>query len=176
MPLAKKGITQRFLDFSVNVPMFVGHPFTPLQEQHMAVKQGDTVFVHYTGTLDNDEEFDSSQGREPLEFVVGAGMVIPGFEAAVEGKSKGDKVSVSIPPEKAYGLHNDEMVIIVPRSEVPDNIEPEEGMWLQIALDEGEVDVVMTRVTDKEVELDGNHPLAGETLHFSIEIVDIKPA
>lgn len=142
----------------------------------MAIKKGDTVFVHYTGTLDDGEEFDSSDGRDPLEFVMGGGMIIPGFEAAVEGRSKGEKVSVKIPPEDAYGQHNAEMVLIVPRSEVPDHIEPEEGMWLQIALDEGELDVVMTRVTDEEVELDGNHPLAGETLNFDIEIVDVKPA
>ena len=142
----------------------------------MAVTQGDTVFVHYRGTLENGEEFDTSQGRAPLEFVVGEGMIIPGFEAAVRGQSKGDAISVKIPPEEAYGLRNEEMVILVPRSEVPKNIEPEEGMQLQIALDAGELDVVVSRVSDDEVELDGNHPLAGKTLHFTIEIVDVKSA
>lgn len=142
----------------------------------MAIKKGDTVFVHYTGTLEDGTEFDSSEGREPLEFVLGSGMIIPGFESAVEGKDAGDKVSVTIPPESAYGGRNEEMVIIVPRSEVPDHIEPEEGMLLQISLEEGELDVVISRVTDDEVELDGNHPLAGKELHFDIQIVDVKPA
>ncbi|MDR0339393.1 MAG: peptidylprolyl isomerase [Desulfovibrio sp.] len=142
----------------------------------MAAKRGDTVFVHYTGKLDDGTEFDSSEGREPLEFVIGGGAIIPGFETAVEGKDAGDKVTVSIPPEQAYGMPNDEMVLIVPRSEVPDHIEPEVGMLLQIALEEGELDVAVSRVTDDEVELDGNHPLAGKTLNFDIEIVDVKPA
>ncbi|MCL1940165.1 MAG: peptidylprolyl isomerase [Desulfovibrionaceae bacterium] len=140
----------------------------------MAIKTGDTVFVHYTGTLDDGTEFDSSRDREPLEFVMGGGMIIPGFEAAVAGKEAGDKVSVSIPPAEAYGEHNDEMVIIVPRAEVPKHIDPEEGMWLQIAVEQGELDVVVSRVTDTEVELDGNHPLAGKTLNFAIDVVDVK--
>ena len=142
----------------------------------MAIKQGDTVFVHYTGTLEDGSEFDSSDGREPLEFVMGGGMILPGFEKAVEGKKAGDKVSVSIEPEDAYGEHNEEMVIIVPRSEVPDHIDPEEGMMLQLTLEEGELDVVISRVTDEEVELDGNHPLAGKRLNFAIEVVNVKPA
>lgn len=142
----------------------------------MAIKKGDTVFVHYTGTLEDGTEFDSSEGREPLEFVMGSGMIIPGFETAVEGKEVGDKVSVTIEPEFAYGNRNEEMVLIVPRSEVPDHIEPEEGMLVQIALEEGELDVVISRVTDEEVELDGNHPLAGKSLNFDIQVVDVKPA
>lgn len=142
----------------------------------MAIKQGDTVFVHYTGTLDDGSEFDSSKDREPLEFVVGGGMILPGFEKAVQGKKVGDTVSVSLSPEDAYGEHNDEMVIIVPRSEVPDHITPEEGMMLQLSLEEGDLDVVISKVTDEEVELDGNHPLAGKRLNFAIEVVNIKPA
>lgn len=142
----------------------------------MAIKQGDTVFVHYTGTLDDGSEFDSSKNREPLEFVMGGGMILPGFEKAVQGKKVGDTVSVSLSPEDAYGEHNDEMVIIVPRSEVPEHIAPEEGMMLQLSLEEGDLDVVISRVTDDEVELDGNHPLAGKRLNFEIEVVNIKPA
>ncbi len=142
----------------------------------MSIKLGDTVFVHYTGKLDDGTEFDSSQEREPLEFVMGEGMILPGFEEAVNGKTVGDKISVTLTPEQAYGEHNDEMVIIVPRSEVPDHVEPEEGMMLQISLEEGELDVVVSRVSDTEVELDGNHPLAGKTLLFDIEVVDVKPA
>lgn len=142
----------------------------------MSIKNGDTVFVHYTGTLDDGTEFDSSKGREPLEFVMGGGTIIPGFETALEGRAVGDKVSVTIAPEQAYGERNDEMIILVPRAEVPEHIEPEEGMWLQIAVDEGDLDVVISRVTDEEVELDGNHPLAGKALNFEIEVVDLKRA
>ena len=142
----------------------------------MAIKKGDTVFVHYTGTLDDGTEFDSSRNRAPLEFVMGAGMVIPGFEAAVTGKKAGDALSVSIPPAEAYGRHSDKMVIVMQRGDLPKHIEPEEGMWLQIAAEQGELDVVVSRVTDEEVELDGNHPLAGKTLHFAIEVVEVKRA
>jgi peptidylprolyl isomerase len=140
----------------------------------MAIKKGDIVFVHYTGTLDDGNEFDSSRGRDPLEFVMGGGMIIPGFEAAVEGKNTGNSVSVTIPPEKAYGEHSKEMVLVVPRSELPRHIDPEPGMWLQLETEQGDLDVLISRVTDTEVELDGNHPLAGETLHFAIDIVDVK--
>ena len=142
----------------------------------MAIKKGDTVFVHYTGKLDDGTEFDSSRDREPLEFVMGGGMIIPGFEAAVDGRKVGDTISVSIPPAEAYGEHNDEMVLIVPRSEIPAHIEPEEGMGLQIALEEGELDVIISRVTEEEIELDGNHPLAGKSLNFEIEVIDVKSA
>ena len=140
----------------------------------MAIKKGDVVFVHYTGTLDDGSTFDSSRERSPLEFVMGGGMVIPGFEAAVAGKKKGEKVSVTIPPEKAYGERSDEMIRVVPRSELPGHIDPAPGTWLQRDTDQGDVDVLISRVTDTEVELDGNHPLAGKTLHFAIEIVDVK--
>ena len=140
----------------------------------MVIKKGDTVFVHYTGTLDDGSEFDSSRDRAPLEFVMGGGMVIPGFEAAVAGKKTGDAVSVTIPPAEAYGEHNDEMVLVVPRGELPKQIDPAPGMWLQLATEQGDMDVLISRVTDTEVELDGNHPLAGKTLHFAMEIIDVK--
>ena len=142
----------------------------------MAAKNGDTLFVHYTGTLKDGREFDSSRDSDPLEFVLGQGMLILGFENAVMGKDIGDKVSVTIAPEEASGMRTEELVLCVPRSEVPTHIAPEVGQRLMISLDEGEMDVVVSRVTDEEVELDGNHPLAGEQLHFEIEIVDIKNA
>ena len=140
----------------------------------MTIKKGDTVFVHYTGTLDDGSEFDSSRDRDPLEFVMGGGMVIPGFEAAVMGKKRGDLVNVTIPAAKAYGEHSDEMILVVPRSELPKDIDPAPGMWLQMATEQGDLDVLISRVTNTEIELDGNHPLAGKTLHFAIEIVDVK--
>ena len=142
----------------------------------MTIKMGDTVFVHYTGTLDDGTEFDSSTGGDPLEFVMGGGMILPGFEAAVSGKDVGDKVSVTLEPSEAYGEHREEMTILVPRSEVPTHIEPEEGMMLQLTLEEGDIDVLVSKVTDDEVELDGNHPLAGKRLRFEIEVVNVKPA
>jgi len=140
----------------------------------MAIKKGDTVFVHYTGTLDDGSEFDSSRDSNPLEFVIGERMVIPGFEAAVAGKKKGDTVTVVIPASEAYGEHSEEMILVVPRSELPAHIEPEEGLWLQLATEQGDLDVLLSRVTATEITLDGNHPLAGKTLHFAIEIVDVK--
>jgi peptidylprolyl isomerase len=140
----------------------------------MAAKNGDTVFVHYTGTLQDGREFDSSRGGEPLEFVLGQGMLIPGFEGAVQGKNVGDKVSVNISPDDAYGERTDELVLSIPRTEVPAHITPDVGQRLLLTLDAGEMEVMVSRVTDEEVELDGNHPLAGETLHFDIEIMEVR--
>lgn len=140
----------------------------------MAAKNGDTLFVHYTGILQDGREFDSSRGGEPLEFVLGQGMLIPGFENAVVGKNAGDKVSVDISPEDAYGERTDELVLTVPRSEIPSHIAPDVGQRLLLTLDAGELEVVVSSVTDTEVELDGNHPLAGEKLHFDIEIMEVR--
>ncbi len=142
----------------------------------MAVKNGDTVFAHYTGTLADGTEFDSSREREPLEFVMGKGMLIPGFEKAVMGREAGETVNVVIPPAEAYGERNDEMVIVVPKKEVPSHITPEVGMMVQLASEQGDMDVMISKVTDDEVELDANHPLAGEALHFAIEIMKVMPA
>lgn len=142
----------------------------------MAVKNGDTVFAHYVGTLADGTEFDSSREREPLEFVMGQGSLIPGFEKAVMGKKVGDTVEVTIPPAEAYGERNSEMVITVPRKEVPEHITPEIGMSVQLSSDQGDMEVVISKVTEEEVELDANHPLAGEALHFAIEIMKVKPA
>jgi peptidylprolyl isomerase len=140
----------------------------------MAARKGDTLRVHYTGTLSDGREFDSSRGREPLEFVLGQEMLIPGFERAVEGKAVGETVSVLISPDDAYGPRNEGLILAVPRGDVPAHITPEVGLRLQITMDDGEMEVVITKVTEKEVVLDGNHPLAGESLLFHIEIVDIK--
>ena len=139
----------------------------------MVIENGNMVFVHYTGTLGDGTEFDSSYEREPLEFVVGSGTIIPGFEKAVLGKTVGDKVKTTIPAAEAYGEKNPELIAVVPRAEVPDNITPEVGMMLQVGTDAGDMDVTITRVNDKEVELDANHPLAGQELTFVIEVVKI---
>ncbi|AAS97041.1 FKBP-type peptidyl-prolyl cis-trans isomerase [Nitratidesulfovibrio vulgaris] len=140
----------------------------------MAIQNGATVRVHYTGTLDDGTEFDSSRDREPLEFTLGEGMLIPGFEKAVLGLSKtGDAVKVVIPAEDAYGERLEELVISVPRDQVPPHIEPEVGLMLQLMTDGGEMEVAVTEVTDEAVTLDANHPLAGETLTFDIELVEV---
>lgn len=137
-------------------------------------KTGDTVHVHYTGKLDDGTEFDSSAGREPLEFAVGGGQVIAGFDKAVEGMTAGDTKSVRIPADEAYGSHHDQLVQEVPRSALPDEIEPVVGMRLQTPGPEGQaIQLVVTAVSPDSVTVDGNHPLAGEALNFDIELVKI---
>ena len=137
-------------------------------------KSGDTVRIHYTGTLDDGTQFDSSAGREPLEFVLGQGQVITGFDKAIEGMEAGDRKSVRIEADDAYGQHRSELVQEVPRSALPDEITPKEGMALQSKNPEGRVtDLVVTTVTDESITVDANHPLAGKALSFDIELIDI---
>ena len=137
-------------------------------------KYGDTIKVHYTGTLENGSVFDSSEGHDPLEFILGSGQVIVGFEEAVTGMKIGDKKQVNIPAEKAYGQHNEEMVLQAPRDQVPLDIEPEVGQQLQMGGANGEMVIVLvTEVTDEHVTLDANPPLAGKDLTFDIELVSI---
>lgn len=140
----------------------------------MAIKDGDTVRVHYTGTFSDGEVFDSSRDREPLEFTIGDESLISGFEDALLGHGKGDRFTVTIPADEAYGEHLDELLMEVPLSEVPEDIKPEVGMMLQIATDDGDMEVQIVDVNDRVVVLDANHPLAGEDLTFDIEVVDVK--
>src|ERR1043165_8979311 len=141
----------------------------------MAVENGNTVQVHYTGTLKNGETFDSSEGREPLEFTVGSGQVINGFDKAVRDMNVGEKKTVNIPVDEAYGQRTQEALVSVPRSEFPEDIAPEVGMELQMSDDQGHVfPVIVAEVADDHVVLDANHPLAGEDLTFEIEVVNIK--
>lgn len=139
----------------------------------MVIKNGDTVKVHYTGTLADGTIFDSSRDRAPLEFVMGQGMLIPGFEAAVMGKKAGDTVSVCIPPDEGYGSVDPDLVFPVPRAQVPAHITPETGMQLQLSSDEGVMDVTVIGMEEDEIVLDANHPLAGKDLNFEIEVVSI---
>jgi peptidylprolyl isomerase len=137
-------------------------------------KEGDTVKVHYTGTLSDDTEFDSSRGGDPLEFTIGNNMVIPGFENGVRGMNVGESKKVSIPADEAYGPYNDNLVAVVPRSQVPPDMELEVGMPLQVRSAEGQIARAIVRdLTDTEITLDLNHPLAGQDLTFEIELVDI---
>ena len=137
-------------------------------------KSGDTVHIHYTGTLDDGTQFDSSAGRDPLQFTLGSGQVIPGFEKAVEGMAVGDSKTVNIPAEDAYGARQEQMVQEVPRAALPDDLDPEEGMALQARNPDGQViNLTVTAVGDDSITVDGNHPLAGKALNFDIELVDI---
>ena len=137
-------------------------------------KSGDTVKIHYTGTLDDGTQFDSSAGRDPLEFEVGSGQVIPGFDSAVEGMAVGDKKSVTIQPEEAYGPRHDQLIQDVPRNQLPDDMTPAVGMELQAQNETGEVmRFSVTAVDEASITVDGNHPLAGKALNFDIELVAI---
>ncbi|MDJ0822252.1 MAG: peptidylprolyl isomerase [Paracoccaceae bacterium] len=137
-------------------------------------KTGDTVRIHYTGTLADGSTFDSSAGRDPLEFVVGSGQIIPGLDTAIPGMAVGDKKTVEVAAADAYGQHNPAARQAVPRSEIPAEIPLEIGTQLQVQTPEGQVmPVTVAEVTDTEVTLDANHPLAGKDLTFAIELIEI---
>jgi peptidylprolyl isomerase len=137
-------------------------------------KQGDTVKVHYTGKLDDGTVFDSSQEREPLEFTIGTGTIIPGFEQAVIGMSPGELKTEVIPNDRAYGPYREEMVLQVERQQLPTELDPAVGQQLQLQDPTGEViPVIITDISSSTVTLDANHPLAGEDLTFDIELVAI---
>lgn len=137
-------------------------------------KSGDTVRIHYTGTLDDGTEFDSSAGREPLEFALGGGQVIPGFDSAVDGMAVGDSKTVTISPDDAYGQRHEQLVQQVPRNTLPDNIEPAVGTQLQSQSPDGQVmNLVIVEVEEESITLDANHPLSGQALTFAIELVEI---
>ena len=138
-------------------------------------KSGDTVKVHYTGTLSDSSEFDSSRGGEPLEFTIGQNMVIPGFENGVIGMKVGESRKVAITADQAYGPYNSELVAAVPRSQVPPQLDVSVGMVLQVRSTEGELARAIVRdVFENEIILDLNHPLAGQDLTFEIELVEIS--
>lgn len=140
----------------------------------MTARQGDTVKVHYTGTLDNGEVFDSSAERDPLEFTLGEGQLIPGFEEAVIGMESGEVRTVRIPAERAYGPHRAEMAVQVSRDHFPDGVQPEVGQMLQVNQENGEqVIVTVTDIEGDAVTLDANHPLAGKDLTFEIRLMEI---
>lgn len=136
-------------------------------------KTGDTVKVHYKGTLEDGTVFDSSEGRDPLEFDLGGGQIIAGFEAAVDGMRAGESCSISIAPADAYGPHQPEMVMDVPRTQLPADMQPEVGMRLQAGQGEEQFVVTITSVQKESVTLDANHPLAGKDLSFEITLVEI---
>ncbi len=137
-------------------------------------KDGDTVQIHYTGRLDDNTVFDSSAGKSPLEFKLGSGEVIQGFDDAITGMRIGEKKTTSIPADKAYGQHQAEMVMEVERDQFPSEIVPEMGQKIQLEQPNGqEVIVVVIAVNDTKVTLDANPPLAGQDLTFDLELVEI---
>lgn len=140
-----------------------------------AAKIGDKVKVHYEGSLADGTVFDSSRNREPFEFTLGENRVIEGFENAVVGMEVGDKKRVTVPPEEGYGLHRQELVIIVPRDRLPEDIEASIGMVLELHSDDGRtMSARIAELDEESVTLDANHPLAGETLTFEIELMEIS--
>ena len=141
------------------------------------VKQGDVVRIHYTGTLTNGEEFDTSAGRDPLEFAVGSGAIIPGLDAAIPGMTKGETKTVEVPAAQAYGAVDPAARQVVPRNDIPADIPLAQGLQLQMQTSQGQViPVTVAGLTETEVTLDANHPLAGKDLVFHIEIVDVIAA
>ncbi len=137
-------------------------------------KKGDTVKIHYHGKLTDGNTFDSSAGREPLEFEIGSGMVIPGFDDGVTGMVIGEKKTIHIPAEEAYGPKQEENIVEFPKAQFPPEMEPEIGMQLNMSNGQGQdFQVVIVEVKDDVVVLDANHPLAGKDLIFDLELVEI---
>lgn len=138
------------------------------------VQQGNLVKVHYTGRLEDGTEFDTSAGIDPMEFTIGSSEVIPGFEQAVLGMVPGESKTVTLAPEDAYGPHLEEMIAVVERKDIPDDIELTLGHQLEVTQDDGTSFVVMvTELTEDSVTLDANHPLAGKSLVFDLNLVEI---
>jgi len=135
---------------------------------------GDTVQVHYKGTLDDGSVFDSSESRDPLQFTIGEQQVIAGFESAVIGLNPGESKTVTMPSAEAYGPHHAELVMVVDRAELPEGLNPQPGQQLRMTLEEGgTASAIVTEATEKNITLDANHPLAGKDLTFEIQLVEI---
>jgi len=138
-------------------------------------KSGDTVKVHYTGTLEDGTVFDTSVEREPLEFTLGQGQLIPGFEQAVIGMKIGDLKTINIPADQAYGPYHDDLILVIERDQLPEDLAPEVGQQLQMTQADGEVvRVMISDVSEATVTIDANHPLAGKDLTFEIELIEIQ--
>lgn len=139
-------------------------------------KSGDTVRINYTGKLTDGTQFDSSEGREPLEFQVGSGQIISGLDSEIPGMKVGDKQTVTVPADQAYGAYDAGKVQQVPRTALPPDMQPEAGMQLQARTPQGPVTLMVTAVSEQEITVDGNHPLAGQDLVFDIELIEIVKA
>lgn len=137
------------------------------------IADGKTVRIHYTGTLNDGTQFDSSAGRDPLEFETGSGMVIPGFDSAVRDMLVGTKKTVTIPAAEAYGEAREEMIGDLPKDRFPPEMELTLGMQLQMMGPQGPLTIIVKAITDEFVTIDANHPLAGQDLTFELELVEI---
>jgi len=143
----------------------------------MQIAQDMVVSMHYTLTIDTGDVIDSSEGREPLQFIYGHGMIIPGLEKELLSLKTGDKKSVTVQPEEGYGLVNEQLTQTVSRDQLPPDLEIKEGMSLTGRNEQGQqFEVLIKSVTDSDVVIDMNHPLAGKVLNFETEIVDIRTA
>jgi len=137
-------------------------------------KNGDTVEVHYTGKLEDGTVFDSSESREPLEFTIGQGAVIPGFEQAVVGMSPGESKTEKVPADRAFGPYREDLVVDIDRERIPGEVDPKVGKRLQVQKKDGGItEVLVTGVTESKVTLDANHPLARNDLVFDIQLLAI---
>ena len=137
-------------------------------------QNGDTVKVHYTGKLDDGTVFDSSKERDPLEFTLGERGVIQGFQEIISGMEPGDSKTSTIPVDKAYGPRNTELIVEIPRSRVPEDVNPQTGEHVYLARPDGQtIPVFVVETNDTAITVDANHPLAGEELTFEVELVEI---
>jgi len=169
-------MTKKSCTALVSVILLVVMLVTGCSSAIQQAKIGDTVKVHYTGRLQDGTIFDTSVGSEPLEFTLGQGQgqVIPGFEQAVIGMQVGESKTVTIPADQAYGPRRDDMILEVSRDELPDDLEPTVGMYLQMNQGDGGIMIVtITEVSETTIKIDANHPLAGQDLVFDIELVEI---
>lgn len=137
-------------------------------------KEGDTVSLHYKGTFEDGTVFDSSETHGALKFTIGKGMVIPGFDEAVLGMKLGETKTVTIPPEKGYGPHKDELLIKINKTELPPDLNPVVGQRLEFSKDKQRLQFTVAEVTDDAVVFDANHPLAGKTLVFELLLLEIE--
>jgi len=142
----------------------------------MQIEKSKVVSIHYTLTNNNGEVLDSSKEEEPLQYLQGFGNIIPGLEDALEGKSKGAEISVSIPPEKGYGIRSEKNILQVQKSQFEGVEEIKLGMEVQTQTEQGVKLYVVSKIFGETIILDGNHPLAGETLNFEVKVVDIREA
>ncbi|WP_018145325.1 peptidylprolyl isomerase [Thioalkalivibrio sp. AKL6] len=142
----------------------------------MQVAQNAVVAIHYTLTNDAGEKIDSSEGREPLAYLHGQGQIVPGLEKELEGKAAGDKVQAKVSPEEGYGEKIDAMVQEIPMEAFQGVESVEPGMQFQAQTENGPLTVTVTKVEGETATVDGNHPLAGETLNFDVEIVEVREA
>ena len=142
----------------------------------MQIAHNAVAAFHYTLTDDDGAVVDSSEGREPLTYLHGTGQIVPGLEKEMEGHAVGDKFTVDVTPEEGYGVHHDELIQEVPKDSFQGVEDIQAGMQFQGRGPQGEINVIVTRVEGDTVYIDGNHPLAGKTLHFAIEVTDVRAA